>query len=92
MRLLQRRMRSEGVVKKRITENGKELGLDCGANDEEEWNGNGFRRRVQIEDGVSWSEERGKRIRETSIDLFQKRGVGDWLLLERKRGRNGDWE
>lgn len=46
MCLLQRRMRSEGVMKKRIAENGEKLRLDRGANDEEEWNGNGFRRRV----------------------------------------------
>ena len=86
MCLLQRRTRSEGVMKKRIAENGEKLRLDCGTNDEEEWDGNGFRRRVQIEYGVSWSEERKNGIREASIDLFKKRGNGDWLLLERRRG------
>ena len=80
MGLLQRRMRCEGEVKKRVAEDGKELRLDGGANDEGKGNGDGFGRGVEIEDGVSWSDGREKGVRETVIDFHEKRrgGVG-WV-------------
>lgn len=86
MGLLERRMRCEGEVKKRVAEDGEELRLDGGANDEGKGNGDGFGRGVEIEDGVSWSDGGGKGVRETAIDFCEKRrgGVG-WVLWRRRK-------
>ena len=48
-------MRSEGVVKKRVAEDGKKLCFDGGANDEGKGNGDGLGRSVKVEDRVSRS-------------------------------------